>query len=112
MVMKKLIAVIVLGLMLTGVASTASAVAVFITGSTSCGVWVNSRTNNTAVQWMGWFEGYLSGLSMGTKKSALEGTDNQSIFLWMDNYCRANPLKDVKAGGQVLFWELVEQKGL
>ena len=32
------------------------------------------------------------------------------IFLWMDNYCRANPLSDADAGAKVLDKELMEKK--
>jgi hypothetical protein len=30
----------------------------------------------------------------------------EQIFVWMDNYCRANPLKNVREGAQDLFIEL------
>ena len=30
----------------------------------------------------------------------------QQAFLWMDNYCRANPLKNVSDGASDLFLEL------
>ncbi len=37
---------------------------------------------------------------LGTLKSA------DQIFLWMDNWCKANPLKKVGEGGAELFVEL------
>ena len=32
------------------------------------------------------------------------------IFLWMDNYCRANPLSNADTGAKVLYKELMEMK--
>lgn len=45
-------------------------------------------------------------------KDILKGTDNASIFLWFDNYCQANPLKNMIDGADSLFDELVKQKKL
>ncbi len=110
--MKKIIAVIAVSLMLFVVATTASAVPVLTVNGGSCGAWVKTRTNNSTVQFMGWLEGYMSGLAVGYEKNILQGTDSESIFLWMDNYCKANPLNGVADGGLDLFFELVKQKDL
>ena len=74
----------------------------------SCGSWISNETN------MGksWLLGYMSGLAYGSGKNVLTDTDKDSIFLWMKNYCNANPLEDVMVGGDMLFWELMQKKGL
>ena len=33
--------------------------------------------------------------------------ENESVYLWMDNYCRNNPLKDMDDGAESLFWERI-----
>jgi hypothetical protein len=33
----------------------------------------------------------------------------QQIYLWMDNYCRANPLKTVDEGGILLYEEILKK---
>lgn len=77
-----------------------------IFGDFDCGGWVkaNSPTSRT------WLLGYLSGVNF---KAATKSTDPldkinsaDQIFLWMDNYCRANPLKTVQAGANELYREL------
>ncbi len=52
----------------------------------------------------------MSGLSSGiedVKNDPLQKiTSTAQIFLWMDNYCAKNPLKNVSNGGNILFYEL------
>lgn len=60
--------------------------------------------------------GYLTGLNMmwdarrGTPGNPLNqlGSSKQA-FLWMDNYCKANPLNSVADGGMDLILELAEK---
>lgn len=59
-----------------------------------------------------WFLGYLSGRAEESGKNLLKGTDNDSIFLWLDNYCRANPGKALENAGAELMRELSQQKRL
>ena len=80
-------------------------------GSSSCGQWVQDRRADGKPEDSSrfWLMGYMSGLARGTDKDILKDTDSASIILWMENYCRANPLKSVADGADVLFNEL-EQK--
>lgn len=41
---------------------------------------------------------------LGRLKSA------QQVYVWMDNYCKANPLKTVTEAGYELVVELMEKK--
>ncbi len=79
----------------------------------SCGEWVSHRekSDTLALGNTSWLLGYLSGLAVGRGKDFLSGTDNGSIYKWMDNYCRTNPLRDVSSGGIALAAELSRRKG-
>ena len=78
-------------------------------GTPDCGEWVNQANNPKK----GWLLGYMSGLNTLHEIENLKPKDpldninsaNQ-IFLWMDNYCKTNPLKTVGDGGWALFKEL------
>jgi hypothetical protein len=59
-----------------------------------------------------WFLGYLSGRADVSGKNFLKGTDRDSIFLWLDNYCHANPQVDLDKAGADLERELIQLKGL
>jgi hypothetical protein len=59
--------------------------------------------------------GYLSGLAAMNPESSevdvLERLNSaDQAFLWMDNYCKANPLKYVGTGANALYIELKLRK--
>ena len=87
-----------------GVAQPALGVTIF--GRPDCGVWLSKKREPDKA----WLLGYVSSLStshrfggdpFGKIKSA------EQIFLWMNNYCQKNPLKDVGAGAFSLYIELL-----
>lgn len=88
--------------------------ALTIRGSPSCGAWVVARQADSwpARANEAWLVGYLSGIAWGVGKDALLNTDNASIFLYTDNYCRNNPLQDSDDAANTLFRELVIKKRL
>jgi hypothetical protein len=98
--------IVLAGLML-GTASV-EAQAVEIRGVISCGRWFQPESGF----YKAWLNGFLSGIAFGTNVDILKGTDKESIYLWIDNYCRANPLKDLDDAGLALFDELKRQKRL
>ena len=108
----KCAATLLIGLMLS--ATVLEANAVEIRGLISCGVWVKDRVEKEIGEVVNemWLIGYLSGLATGANSDFLRGSDNESIFLWVDNYCRANPLKNLDDAGIYLAYELQKQKGL
>ena len=61
-----------------------------------------------------WLLGYLSGLaSMDDGKSGdvLDRLNSaEQAYLWMDNYCKANPLNTIGKGGNALYLELQRRK--
>jgi hypothetical protein len=97
------------------------AAAVEIRGSRTCGKWIDEKSMENSKHEMNrvpilitksWFLGYLSGRADESGKNFLKGTDSASIFLWLDNYCRANPKKSLVNGGADLARELMQLKGI
>lgn len=95
--------------------------AVEIKGSRSCGKWIEEKRAANSTHEMNkipilitrsWFLGYLSGRADESGKNFLKGTDSESIFLWLDNYCHANPNKTLDNGGIALARELMQLKGI
>jgi hypothetical protein len=97
------------------------AAAVEIKGVRSCGKWLEEKRNSNSTKEMNkipvlitrsWFLGYLSGRADESGRNFLKGTDSDSIFLWLDNYCHANPRMDLDKAGIDLARELMQLKGI
>ena len=85
-----------------------------IRGHTSCGTWIKERR---AKSWASlasesWLVGYLSGIVVARHQDFLKGTDNESIFLWMDRFCNENLISDTSDGAQEIYLQLTKSKGL
>lgn len=94
-----------------------NAQAVTVMGAHSCGDWLKFKPVNREKEWPrmvaeAWLVGYLSGAASGQDKDALKNTTASSLFVWMDNYCQSNPLDNIADGGNKLYFELLERKGL
>lgn len=78
-------------------------------GVPSCGSWVEGRSAEGWPQVVNkfWLNGYVSGIALDSGIDFLKNTDNNSVFLWVDNYCKANPLSDLHEAG---YWLVVELK--
>lgn len=104
---KKIIVSILFGLL--ACVGSAPVMAQVVFGNKDCGEWIRSPTD-TKRQWL---VGYMSGLSAmymlnGRKDMPLDKINSaDQIFLWMDNYCKNNPLNKVHLGGIDLFLELM-----
>lgn len=90
-------------------------------GSRSCSKWMEEKRLANSTKEMNripvlitksWFLGYLSGRADASARNFLKGTDSDSIFLWLDNYCQANPAKGLEQGGIDLARELMQLKGI
>lgn len=93
---------------------TINAQAVTVMGARSCGNWVRDRQNEQAWSTLAdeaWLVGFLSGNSVSTQKDFLAGVSAEPLYLWVDNYCRANPLNDLSDAGFYLSIELIRRKG-
>lgn len=86
--------------------------AINVRAATSCGQWVSEKGTWEGAGSNRWLLGFLSGLAAGGGKDILRGVDNESIYLWVDNYCRANPLRGIDEAGWELYSTLVKQKRL
>ncbi len=78
----------------------------------SCGKWISHRekSDTLALGNASWLLGYLAGLAVSRGRDFLAGTDNGSLYKWMDSYCRTNPLRDVGSGGIALAAELTKKE--
>jgi hypothetical protein len=111
--MKTLLRTLLLGMAL--VLADAGAQGVGIRGGPSCGTWVNAESNHKNTReginfGRTWVIGYLSGLASATGKDFwgrqnINLLSNDSVFLWIDNYCRSNPLKNLDDAAIILFAE-------
>lgn len=84
-------------------------------GGQDCGQWLNQ----SSASGRSWLAGFISGLNavfngfsaaVEPGKDALAKTNSaQQVYAWMDNYCRANPLKTVDEGATELYFELMKK---
>jgi hypothetical protein len=85
-------------------------------GTASCGNWIEERARDDGSRITKafinevWVIGYLSGMAAANNRNFwgrrdVNSLDNQSVFLWIDNYCRANPLKRMDDAADALFLE-------
>ena len=99
--------------MLLACAFAAPAVSQVSVGGIDCGQWVKSPTEARRF----WLLGNMAGkgeLFTGWMRAGVDYSDPPNfasspdqIYLWMDNFCLANPLKSVGDGANVLSSELL-----
>jgi hypothetical protein len=77
----------------------------------SCADWIE-RDRKSSQAYELWLTGFLSGLNISGdhKDDFLSGIKANSVYLWMDKYCRENPLKSIPAGALQLIEELTGKK--
>ena len=85
----------------------------WVRGDPDCAMWLKPETNARELENRAWLIGFLSGTNMAFSLDAdrkpfnyFEGLTNGQIYLWMDNYCRANPLSSTLYG----VGELMQQR--
>ena len=70
-----------------------------VMGALSCGEWVKERKEDgwETVVTISWVSGYLTAYNLLAPDTynILGNTDRESVYLWIDNYCQANPLNDL-----------------
>jgi len=95
--------------------------AVEIKGARSCAKWLEEKRMANSAKDLNkipvlitrsWFLGYLSGRADDSHRDFLKGTDSDSIFLWLDGYCQANPNMGLDKAGIDLARELMQLKGI
>lgn len=81
-------------------------------GTTTCGLYVTAAEEARAGQpygvlmYMSWFSGYATMASGQSNIDYFKGTDTKSVQLWLENYCRANPLSTFNAAAVSAMVEL------
>lgn len=87
--------------------------AMFYVGDVSCGAWVQSADNEMGrAQYIAWFRGFISGYNFGNPKNqVLLGSmpDSGTLVLYVDKYCRENPLKPFVGAAMDLVREVREE---
>ena len=78
----------------------------------SCGAWVQSaEAPNTRQVYIQWFRGFLSGYNYGDEKYTVNTNINAAtITLFIDKYCRENPLMHFTSASLQLTKELRTRK--
>jgi hypothetical protein len=84
--------------------------ALSIMGDISCGDWVDHHSASspdiqTVIQ-NNWVAGYLSGMAVGLNADILDNPSGKSLILWLNNYCRNNPLDNISTAASHLAIEL------
>ena len=77
---------------------------------TSCGAWVSSAQNSAVrAQYSSWFRGFVSGYNYGRPDSQVQLgrlPDPDTLALYVDKFCRENPLQPFFAAAFRLVDEL------
>lgn len=87
--------------------SHSASYAVRIYGTYDCGQWFVKRELAKS-----WLLGYLSGVNVMLADEKIKydplGKLNsaEQAFLWVDNYCKGNPLETLESAGMKLYLEL------
>lgn len=81
-------------------------------GDSDCGEWINPASDYAMLAHRAWLMGFLSGLNgeESLKNPLGKISSGKQIFLWMDKYCKDNPLEKLSYGGLQLMLELMLKK--
>lgn len=90
-------------------------ISVFSYEDTSCGAWIKSAGDTEGrAQYQSWFRGFVSGYNFGnTENQAHFGRmpNEQTLYLFIDEYCRENPLNPFVSAAFKLVEEIRDQPG-
>ncbi|MBM6448028.1 MULTISPECIES: hypothetical protein [Pseudomonas] len=80
-------------------------------GALGCGKFVAATDEKRAGYpqslnlFMAWLSGFVSYSSLMSEIEYFKGTDSISVQLWLENYCRANPLEPFNTAALALLLE-------
>ena len=94
----------------TTTATSAHAHLVATRGGLTCSAWMQQRPKASKLSET-WLLGFLSGMAQQADIDLPQQPDDDSLFRWMDDYCRANPKQHVAVGAFVLFGKLRAEGG-
>jgi hypothetical protein len=79
----------------------------------SCGKWVKSADNaGQRALYISWVTGFVSGYNFGNPHNQVNlgrMPDNETLTLYIDNFCRENPLNNFVVAAPMLVQELREK---
>ena len=77
---------------------------VYAFGLHSCGTFVEARRNRDDFLFATWFTGYMTAVNQlsHTAYSMLGTSDIEGAMLWIENYCRKNPLEPFAVASHAL----------
>jgi hypothetical protein len=86
-------------------------------GNGSCGSWTSSRNGQDAASQalgsaaQGWIQGYITAMAVESDRvnAAIHRTDSKGLDAWIDNWCKAHPLKSIAKAAEALSVELDSQ---
>ncbi len=95
-------------------ANAADSTGDYVTVSESCGTFVRDYTRGGSLRYQSqaWVNGYVSAYNrlMSDTRDIRGGTDMESMMLWLNNYCREQPLKSLDDAMEVLTKELFPRR--
>jgi hypothetical protein len=101
---------VLLGVALGAQSSRQLNVAIFHFEDPSCGAWARSAKNEFArAQYLFWFRGFVSGYNYGDQRHQVpldKMPDLDTVALYIDKFCRENPLIPFKSAAVDLVDEL------
>ncbi|MER9393872.1 MULTISPECIES: hypothetical protein [unclassified Mesorhizobium] len=78
-------------------------------GAIDCGKWVEARSGRKAISFEAYLVGFLDGVAFGSQTEFWMADGRQinaeQTYLWMDKYCRENPLTEIVNGAYKLMDE-------
>jgi len=84
-------------------------------GGSSCGTWARDRQQNQAGSQLNqaWVLGYVTayGIHKPQEDSLPKAMDSRTMMNWIDNFCDANPDKDIADAAKALIEELTGRVG-
>jgi len=81
-------------LLVVATSSTAQTVTVYSFEDTSCGKWLSRRDHSDTVAF--WARGFISGYNwFNTTNQVTRDLSNETIFAYIDKFCRDHPLEHI-----------------
>lgn len=95
---------------LISISQLSHAQATYIKGDADCGQWLKARSLGASAAFEASVQGYVNGAVQATAIEVWHGkgvnTSTEAFFLYMDNYCKANPLDSIWQGA----WAFINEK--
>lgn len=111
--MRQIFSTVVFAILFTCASLAQAAATVNFVGVRSCGEWFSNKSSELLKSNQeSWLLGYLSGLASVTRKDFITGTDNSTLFQWVDDFCRAKPIEDIDSAANEIARKLINRKGL